>query len=115
MTIRFATRAFYIPKLGNALDEYEDAYACSGTELSLKSSTRLALADGATMSSFAVDWARLLVDEYVREPFTPRRMPHTIDMLQRQWMERLRGRHLPWYAQQKAERGAFATFLGLSV
>ena len=54
--------AFSLPKRRNAPEEYEDAFACD-CELG-----RFALADGASESSFAEVWARLLVEQFVQEP-----------------------------------------------
>ena len=44
----------FVPKHGNAEDEYEDAFAAG--------SKRFAIADGASESSFAAPWARLLTE-----------------------------------------------------
>ena len=50
-----SVRAFWLPKKGNSIEEYEDAFDYSITD------HRFAIADGATESSFAGEWARSLV------------------------------------------------------
>jgi len=50
---------FSVVKRGNTDDEYEDAF--KGDE----SSGRFAVADGATGSAFAKEWARHLVEQFV--------------------------------------------------
>ena len=55
-------KVFCCPKLGNSLEEYEDAWAHRQTSTGI----RVAVADGATESSFAKLWAVLLAESYVR-------------------------------------------------
>lgn len=101
-------RSFSLHKDGNKPDEYEDA--CAGNPLT----GRFAVADGASESSFANLWARLLVEGFVaaREGrtsvgwFTP---------LQRRWAEAVDKLELDWFGEEKRQQGAFATFLGLSI
>jgi hypothetical protein len=94
-------RALSVPRRGNAADEYEDAFAADAAV------GRFALADGASESSFAGLWARLLVEGFVRPT------PGWLAEARRGWAERVDGRSLPWYAEAKRDDGAFATFLGL--
>jgi hypothetical protein len=106
-------QAFWVPKLGNSADEYEDAFAFSATN------RHLAMADGATESSFADRWAKDLVSEYVTAPppvdapKTP--FPAWLAPLQQRWRESIDWAKLPWFAEDKAKTGGFATFLGVSV
>lgn len=106
-------QAYWVPKLGNSIEEYEDAYAFSGPL------RHLAVADGATESSYADRWARDLVNEYtsnpppVVAPQTP--FPGWLTPLQERWREGIDWANLPWFAEEKAKAGAFATFLGVSV
>lgn len=106
-------QAFWVPKLGNSVEEYEDA-------LAFNTGTRhLAIADGATESSFADRWAKDLVSQYVtapppvEAPKTP--FPNWLAPLQQRWRESIDWNNLPWFAEEKAKSGAFATFLGVSV
>ncbi len=106
-------QAFWVPKLGNSVEEYEDAFAFS------LPNRHFAIADGATESSFADRWAKSLVNQYVANPpavalaQTP--FPEWLAPLQQQWREGIDWENLPWFAEEKAKSGAFATFLGLTV
>lgn len=105
--------AFWVPKLGNSAEEYEDAFAFSATN------RHLAIADGATESSFADKWAQALTTQYVTSPpqitssKTP--FPGWLAPLQQKWREGIDWDNLPWFAEEKAKTGAFATFLGVSI
>ena len=57
-------KVFSCPKLGNSHEEYEDAWAHRHTRT--PGGIRVAVADGATESSFAKLWAALLAQSYVR-------------------------------------------------
>lgn len=101
---------FRLHKRGNAAEEYEDAAA--GDPLA----GRFAVADGATESSFAREWAAILADGFVAAPLThPRRWPEWLPPLQDRWRSECGGRDLPWYAEEKFAQGAFATLLGVSL
>jgi len=102
-------------KLGNTEDENEDAYIITQPDNS-HGYIRMAIADGATESSFSKEWAELLVCyfygfEYKNNSFLDNIHP----FLKRHWLQRVSADDLPWYAQQKLELGAFATFLGVDV
>ncbi len=102
--------AFCLPKRGNSADEYEDASAGDPER------GRFAVADGATESSFAGLWARLLVDGFVAAPIPqPSRWSDWLPPLQKRWLEEVANKELPWYAEAKLQDGAFATFLGLVI
>jgi hypothetical protein len=99
---------------GNSAEEYEDAAAAD------EGRGRFAVADGATESSFAGDWARSLVDSFIKGPDDPDVMTWEtwetwLPPLQKAWQEGVGKRPLPWYAEAKRDQGAFATFLGLVV
>ena len=101
-------RVLHVPKRGHTETEYEDAWAANPR------AGRFAVADGASESSFAELWARLLAGSFVaaRSPW------ETTDWLSRprqRWSEAVDSLDLPWYAEMKREQGAFATLLGLAV
>jgi Protein phosphatase 2C len=98
------------PKHGQSFEEFEDACA---SNLSLG---RFAVADGATESSYAGLWARLLVDGFVdgASPH-PDSWDSWLPALQSRWESEVGQRPLAWYAEIKWQQGAFATFLGLLV
>jgi hypothetical protein len=105
-------RAFRVPKAGNSLDDYEDAYDFDAQ------AGRFAIADGASEASFAKQWAILLV-----EGFTPQPLFHQgeaydslaawLKPLQEAWHQGINWDNLPYFAEEKARAGAFATLLGV--
>jgi hypothetical protein len=98
-------RSFSLHKEGNAADEYEDAFASN------PKSGRFAVADGASESSFAGSWAKLLVEGFVA--LRGRTSMDWIAPLQQRWAAGVDHLELNWYAEEKRQQGAFATFLGL--
>jgi hypothetical protein len=106
-------KVFSCPKLGNSLEEYEDAWAHRHTRTPV--GIRVAVADGATESSFAKFWAVLLAESYVRSEVTGAEFLARLEPARRLWGRRLAGRPLPWFASEKAEQGAFAAFLGVQI
>ena len=104
---------FCCPKLGNSVEEYEDAWAQRHTRT--KAGIRVAVADGATETSFAKLWAVLLAESYVRSALTGPEFFARLQPARRLWRRRLAGRPLAWFASEKAEQGAFAAFLGVEI
>lgn len=106
-------QVFSCPKLGNSPEEYEDAWAHRKTRNPV--GIRVAVADGATESSFAKLWAVLLAESYVRSEVTGAEFFARLKPARRLWRRQLAGRPLPWFASEKAEQGAFAAFLGVQI
>jgi len=103
-------RSFSEPKHGQTFDEFEDA--CAGNV----ALGRFAVADGATESSYAALWARMLVDEFVGSTAAePGCWAAWLPALQTRWEIEVGQRPLSWYAEIKWQQGAFATFLGVVV
>jgi hypothetical protein len=100
--------ALRLPKGGCGDDEYEDAWAAEPAR------GRFAVADGASESSFAGLWSRLLAAGFVAARRPPE-LASWLDGPRRRWAEAVMPLDLPWYAEIKREEGAFAAFLGLSV
>jgi len=100
-------RSFVLHKDGNAPDEYEDAFAGN------PASGRFAVADGASESSFASLWAKLLVDGFIAA--RGRTTLNWLLPLQKRWADAVDHLELDWFGEEKREQGAFATFLGLVV
>ena len=109
----FAIEAFSCQKAGNARSEYEDAWAIRGSDSPTR--CRVAVADGATESSFSALWAALLVESFVRGRAHGPEFFNRLDAIRRLWRRKIRGRPLPWYAAEKARRGAYAAFVGASL
>src|SRR3954471_6828632 len=96
----FRWRALRLPKRGHTPEEYEDAFAAD------PAAGRFAVADGASESAFAGEWARLLA-----EPYVAASGPGTgwLEGARDRWVAALAGRELPWYLEEKFEQGAYAT------
>jgi hypothetical protein len=110
--ISLRARAFWLPKEGNRIEEWEDACAFSEARL------QFALSDGASSSFRAHEWAAVLVDEFLNQP------PHGTGPAELEtWVESCAKRFeaMPvangeaWYVDEAASRGAFATFLGFGL
>ena len=101
-----------LPKMGNTVVECEDALATKPTKTFLK----VALADGATESSFAKEWANLLTDDLVKSKvFSLKHIVGRLPILRDQWLSEVNKIPLPWYAEAKLGKGAFSTLLGMSI
>src|SRR5580693_7202489 len=87
--------AIWLPKRGNQAEEYEDAFAGDGE------TGRFAVADGASETSFAASWARLLVTGYVRTMPESNPGESWLRELQEQWAAEVDAKPLPWYAEIK--------------
>ena len=77
------------------------------------------MSDGATMSSFSGRWAKKIVESTKRfrnpkpdsdtDPFAAK-LKNKLKEAATNWKQEL-PKDLPWYAQEKAEKGAFASLL----
>jgi hypothetical protein len=76
---------------------------------------RLAVADGASESSFARLWATLLVDAYAGGALSSETLAGQLRPLQQRWSAEVAAKPLPWYASEKVRSGAFAALAGLTV
>jgi hypothetical protein len=101
-------RVLHLPKRGHRPDEYEDAWAADA------GAGRFAVADGASESSYAGLWARLLVQAFVAER-RPWDGPDWLAGPRRRWSAEVDRLALSWYAEMKREQGAHATLLGLAL
>ncbi|MGE0539965.1 MAG: hypothetical protein AB7R89_07280 [Dehalococcoidia bacterium] len=110
--MRLYVQRFWCPKRGSTDREYEDAIAFNpGTG----TGRRLAVADGASESSFARLWANLLVDAYVSGDLVAGTLTDQLRPLQQRWSAEVAAKPLPWYASEKARTGAFAALAGLTL
>jgi hypothetical protein len=109
----FLVREYWLPKNGNTLEEYEDAFASVTTD------GRFAIADGATESSFAASWASALARGFVSGPPELSAQPESqfrewLIPLQQAWHASVPWGNLSWFAEDKARAGAFSSLLGLA-
>ena len=104
-------RQLLLPKLGHEAAECEDAIAID------KQASRFAVADGATESFDARNWAERLAQHWVQ-----RKSTLTVGEF-REWVA-AEGRELhdswnsltlSWYSEEKARYGSFATLVGVEL
>ena len=106
-------KTFTCSKHGNSSDENEDAFLAPLN--SGDSHVRVAVADGATESSFSREWADLLVSNYDVFQYGDSFNTSLLPAIKKSWLAKINVDDLPWYAQQKMELGAFASFLGIDI
>ena len=103
------SQGFWLPKAGSSEEDYEDAIAIGPRAV--------AIADGATESSFARAWARALTEGFACDPLSSRpdltELLDRVGPLQQQWHAGIAWDRLPWFAEDKARSGAFAALLTL--
>ncbi len=111
-------RVLQVAKAGNSPDEYEDA---SRVAYSLLTDTAwIAISDGASESAFARNWARLLVDSYVTNPFEPSELSASgltewVGSCARKWSDFVPWDRIPWHGAAKTRAGSLATLLTLAI
>ena len=113
--LQCSIKYFWIQKRGNADKEYEDAFAYKSVSNSeTNRGSRVAISDGASESSFAAEWAKILTRSYRDQPFASiEEIQDRMDDLSKRWHKIVFRQPLPWFAEEKARMGAFATFLGI--
>jgi hypothetical protein len=118
-------RSFRLPRQGYGLEECQDALAGDAER------GRFALADGAAESPYSALWARLLVEEFLRQRERLPSWANWLPSLQERWDAAIRRPNasltengwrmpedsgvMPWYLEPGLVQGAFATFLGLVI
>jgi len=108
-------RGCSVQKAGNHPDENEDSFHPRHVVHAEARYLRVAIADGATESSYSREWAEELVRGYGRGRLPPARFDSGLGRLQNRWQARVGNRPLPWYAQEKLRQGAFSTLVGLTI
>jgi hypothetical protein len=76
---------------------------------------RCAVSDGATQTSFSRLWAKLLVNESVLHKPSLKKLDDVIHNSQLSWSYEIAKYDLPWHAEEKVKKGAFATLLWLNI
>lgn len=107
--LKLDIQAYSIHKAGTEASYYEDAFAFDAKM------GRAAVADGASESFEARDWASLLTQKFVKVPPSPdtNSFLEWLEIPKKVWHVILPWEELPWYAEQKArEVGGLATLLG---
>jgi hypothetical protein len=113
---------FWVQKGGSDLGEYEDSFWPKRTGEKERSRLRLAIADGASEALLSRRWADVLVRSYIAS--RSRDFARVYERALLSWQEayasylddrQARGRPIQWYEEPGLKRGAFATFLGVSL
>jgi hypothetical protein len=107
----FLTSTFLAPKRGSEDRECEDAFSVNRDQM------RFCIADGATEGFASRYWARFLVKHWTRSErpiVTPEQLIAWAAALGSRFDRKWQRRPLPWFAEEKAQSGGFAAFLGLS-
>ena len=102
-------RCLRVPKRGNSWVEFEDAYACNS------SLGRFAVADGASESMFAGEWALELCESFIADATNDGKLGPWLDAARGRWQPRVAEQPDLWHVAEKMRDGSFATFLGLTV
>jgi hypothetical protein len=99
------------PKVGESLEEMQDAAAVDGAL------GRAAVADGATDAAFQRLWATLLVQAWIAQPPIGQGaipLDEWLAACRDAWRREVPWARLPWHGALKAEQsGGLATFMGL--
>lgn len=106
---------FSLPKAGNSATEYEDAVWPTRKLRVRKGALCLAVADGATETSYSGVWAKQLVRAFARGRLRAATIVSDLGPLQERWWKAVQQKPLPWYAEEKLRSGTFAALLGLSL
>jgi len=107
---------FWLPKDDNTPEEYEDAFSPVEKADSETTEFRCAVADGAAQTIFSGKWARLLVSDFCSCSSFPEALSERLQPLKAEWLQHVASkRPLPWFAEEKVEKGAYASLLGLTI
>ncbi len=111
----FTTHVFWMPKAGHTSAEYEDAFWPREDRHHQSGAIRLAVADGATETSFSGLWARLIVSAYGRGRLRFDESERELQRIRRIWKRAVGQKPLPWYAEEKLRAGAFSSLAGVTI
>jgi len=104
-------RQLLLPKLGHEASECEDVVAVDLER------NRFAVADGATEAFDARKWAERLANQWVQRGATlcAEEFRNWVAAEGRELQESWNGLNLSWYAEEKAQTGSFAAFVGVEI
>ena len=116
MIAKCEIHVLYCSKMGCSEEEYEDAFYLPFTKSPNDiSNCKVAIADGATESSFAKEWANILAKGFAKYSFENGEIQNSLKELRQLWRSSINTANLPWYAQDKFQKGAFSAFLGVEI
>lgn len=110
---------YHQQKKGSSEKEYEDAYSFSqgvSHRPLIADSFTVAMADGASESSFAKEWAKILVKDFAQNPpVDSDDLKNRSKLLSITWQNEIRPLCSDWFTEQKAAQGAFASLLSFTI
>lgn len=109
----FRAVTYWLVKSGNEPSQYEDASACSQREGDGSRPGRFAVADGATISVFARDWAAALAEAFVVSRGQERRTHRWLQRARNNWIKTIFSKTQTWNVAASLERGSYAALAGL--
>lgn len=113
---RGTLQTFSAPRRPEAAEEYEDAVLPAAPEPQERAlPLQVAVADGATASSFSGLWARLLVQGFADGVVALGDPLPGVAQLSARWRQETRDLALTWFAAEKRKSGAHAALVGLTV
>jgi len=101
--------SWWLQKNGNIPEEYEDAVAFA------PGIGRFAIADGATESGFAANWAQTLVQCFVQNELRSDNESEWLADARSRWLAETSELPSSWYAELKRDEGAAGTLVGLKL
>ncbi len=121
--MRISCQSFSLPKAGRSFADCEDSYFPGDLntlqlyEINHENTDvfRASVSDGATDSIFSKLWAQLLAFGYGAGKWESDITAESVLDEQTAWLDFLAKQQLPWYAEEKAELGAFAAMVGLTL
>lgn len=121
--MRISCQSFSLPKAGRSFADCEDAYFPGDLntlqlyEINYEKTDvfRASVSDGATDSIFSKLWAQLLAFGYGAGKWASDITAESVLEEQTAWLDFLAKQQLPWYAEEKAELGAFAAMVGVTL
>jgi len=111
--MKVSVQPFWLPKAGNKEEEYEDAFWPREPVEEISGPFRLAVADGASTTSFSRLWAQLLVEAFGTGAINVSDLNAALPTLRNIWLATVGAKNLPWHAEEKVRRGAFSSLLGV--
>ena len=113
---RFYIDVLHTHKAGNFASEYEDAFwPPQPCRKPADEPLRVAVADGATDAMYSGVWARLLVRAYANRGMTGETADAELGKAGRIWTRVVGSKSVPWYAEEKASKGAYAALVGVEL
>ena len=111
VTLDLQLRELLLPKLGQEAEECEDVIAVDFNR------RRIAVADGATEAFDARKWAERLAHQWVQRTGTlaSEEFRNWVAAEGRELQASWNGLNLSWYAEEKAQTGSFAAFVGVEL